>query len=357
LVDLYLSLTTVLRPQLEGRCDMDNMTYFLLSLPIISLFVERILEIFDLLIVRTIFPLWRSNPLPAPEMIIRLPDQLSEHTGNDALEKPLENKVHQEADRKESDANDTENKIVHSIGASKLEMKIGIEQAVEFQNQEMEFYYRQLIYYLTRYGVYLGDKMSASSKDIKSWDVPSKLSLFLERYIASLEKIFDKEPYSNDTIKDLLNYKPRLAIPTDNVTITRLEVLADYCYLRNQRTHMVFSLWKQRLYSLLGVAMGIFIVHIMFDMFDLYQLYQLFQQTHPDTFSPNMMNHLSTVIKTSLPFLMQNQAPFVPPIVLVTGVGVGFSSQPIHEFLYRSSRSGLVRRPPGIMPVETRNVP
>jgi hypothetical protein len=326
---------------------MDNMTYFLLSLPIISLFVERILEIFDLLIVRTIFPLWRSKPVPAPEMIIRLPVELSDQNTS---EKPLENKVNQEVGPEENNANDTENKIVHTIGASKLEMKIvTYKQAVECQTQEMELHYKQIIYYLKRYGAYLcWNTKCIPGKDISIWDIPS---VVLESRIASLEKI-DTLPYTDKTMSVLLNYDPRFSIQEKaSLTLTRLEVLADYCYLRNQRTHMVFSLWKQRVYSLLGIAIGILIVNGMFELF------QLYQQTQSDPSLFSMINNLSNLYKTSLPFLMQNQIPYVPPLVYITGAGVGLSSQPVHEFLYRGSGSSPVSRPHRITPVVTNDVP
>jgi len=319
-----------------------NIASVLFLFPVISLFVERALEMIDLLIVRTIFPLWRFKPVPAPGMIIRFPP------GKPARPNATEGSVKNEGDQGSGNdvnaSDDMKSKIVHTMGASEIEMKMDTyEQVSKCQNQEIEIYYRQLIYYLTRYGLYLGEAMGITDKDVSLWNMPIKWSLSLERCIAGCEKITDKEPYSSNTIRDDLNFDKRKS-PTDiehlHTLLTRLEVLVDYCYLRNQRTHMIFSLWKQRVYSLLGMVIGIIIVYIMYPLL-------------PEPFVS--LGNLPNAFKTALPYL--NGDTFNHVLVLVTGAGVGLGSQPVHEFLYRGSGASPVSRPHRITPVEFRNAP
>jgi hypothetical protein len=60
----------------------------------------------------------------------------------------------------------------------------------------------------------------------------------------------------------VLNAETTARPPEDEDSIPHLEILADYCYLRNQRIYESFSFFKRQVYFVLGAALGIYFARL-----------------------------------------------------------------------------------------------
>lgn len=113
----------------------------------------------------------------------------------------------------------------------------------------------------------------------------------------------------------------------------KLELLAEYCYLRNLHTYEAFSIWKRQLYFLLGLGLGIVIV----SLFDLASMLGLPDLT---TKEDNLLNDIE---------MLKAAGPGVKSIMINTalGGGLGAGSHPTHALVnYISGLSRPRRRRP-----------
>ena len=116
---------------------------------------------------------------------------------------------------------------------------------------------------------------------------------------------------------------------TENFTY-KLEMLANYCFLRNQQTYGAFTLWKKQLYFLLGLFLGVFWAYLL----------NIAKLVWPDDgntaaallslpihFGGNEINFASAM------FQQGNDIPFTPPNLYYNaflGAGAGIGASPTH---------------------------
>ena len=104
------------------------MTLSILILPLLSLFVERIIEFIDTWIVLQIFPWWVSEPTPPPKMLMPKPNKAI-WKGND--------------------------KITLTVEGNKAEIIISsYEEALYYYQREEKLHHQRLAFYIRKYGYF-----------------------------------------------------------------------------------------------------------------------------------------------------------------------------------------------------------
>ena len=291
---------------------------------LISLVVERLIEVFDWLIILNLFPWWRSAPRPP---LIKLPSRSSAEQGrDDNSDYPLAN-----ANAMQATSNDGEDDFGEA----------------EF-NDETEFvkpliaYRRRLIYYIIKYGYFLSEK--GLWQRLVNWVLGARnvypYSL-LEVWLAHREgvSLLPGAKEDENFVKRLVNdeeFAKRLLGPLplpqrkgsaepdpEIVLITQLQFWADYCYLRNQRTYQAFTRLKGQVYLFLGSVGGILLVNLF-----------------TSTITPE--NLLAWASSESSTLIVQQ--PGQPPnnwVRWILGGGSGSLSPVTHGFTRRIANAGL----------------
>ena len=240
--------------------------------PLFSLLVERFLELFDALVVLNVFPWWRSAPLPPPTMLLQEPFKEAWDCYGKATEgerytpetgewgEPTSQKSHSSGkvggkvalpgdDRVDKPVD----KIIYTIGSNKLELTITTYKEAKFYYQkEEELHQRRLVYYIAKYGYFLPKSQKGLRQRLFN------LALKVEAWLARREGVSHK---NKDVViaKCIQDIDLSQLSQYENLT-QKLELCADYCYLRNQRTYEAFSLVvKRQAYFVLGVLLGAYI--------------------------------------------------------------------------------------------------
>jgi hypothetical protein len=222
------------------------MLQWLVALPLISLLIERLLEVFDLLVTLNVFPFWRTAPAAPPRMFLQRPSRKTWRKGQQMGAPTMA---------------DTESaKVVHTIGSDTLEFPVSsYQEAVLYYEKEKALYRNRLKHYVNKYGHFLPRQASVTG-DL--WVQSSSWPLRLEAQLAVREKIPDvgKEAQFARLVRDVSI--DRMA--SDRSRIQTLEKLADYCYLRNQHTHAAFSFLKRQVYLVLSIGLGILVTELLY---------------------------------------------------------------------------------------------
>jgi len=243
--------------------------------PLFSLLVERFLELFDALVVLNLFPWWRSAPLPPPIMLLQEPlkeawDCYGKATGRErytpetgewgeptSQESHSSGKVGDKVALPGDDKVDKPvDKIIYTIGSSKLELTITTYKEAKFYYQkEEELHQRRLVYYIAKYGYFLPKSEKGLRQRLFN------LALKMEAWLASREGVShkNKDVVMAKCIQDIDLSK---LSQYDSLT-QKLDLCADYCYLRNQRTYEAFSFVKRQVYFVFGVLLGVCIANLL----------------------------------------------------------------------------------------------
>ncbi|MEJ2554847.1 MAG: hypothetical protein P8186_01170 [Anaerolineae bacterium] len=298
-------------------------------LPVLSLLIERILELVDIIFVSEFFSWWRSRPAPPPNMFLYVSPQNPTVSGT---RKPNMRPLGK----------------VQVAGASEIELNFNTHEDLEmYRQQERELHFRRLVYYIKRYGFYL---LEAEDSSIKFCRFPWQSLLkrqwrHLERYLACREGISDP-PFRKLRLAQVRGfvkvYDVKRDPPQSNEDLTDLELLANYCYLRNQRTREAFAVLKRQVYSLLGLGLGIIIAYsIKFDNLLLTQL------SSAGMLSSGALYNLTNFAQTSMTSLAQYSAPNVFQWGIYVGAGMlmGMGSQAVHGWATYNPNRPPQRRP------------
>lgn len=223
------------------------MLQWIIALPLISLFIERLLEVFDLLITLNLFPFWRSGPPPPPKIFLQRPSRKTWRKGQQPGAPPTV-----------ADAEPA--RVIHTIGSDTLEFPVSsFQEAVLYYEKEKALYRNRLKHYVNKYGHFL-PKQASVTGDL--WMQSSSWPLRLEMRLASRERIPDvgKEAQFARLARDVSIDK----MVSDRNRIQTLEKLADYCYLRNQHTYAAFCFLKRQVYLVLSIGLGILFAELLY---------------------------------------------------------------------------------------------
>jgi hypothetical protein len=223
------------------------MLQWIVALPLISVLIERLLEVFDLLVTLNLLPFWRTAPPPPPRMFLQRPSRKTWRKG----QQPGTPSVMSESEQA---------RVVHAIGSDTLEFPVSsYQEAVLYYEKEKALYRNRLKHYVNKYGHFLPHQASVTG-DL--WVQSSSWPLRLESRLARQERIPDvgKEAQFARLIRDvsldtMINERTRIQI---------LEKLTDYCYLRNHYTYLAFSFLKRQVYLVLGMVLGVLIVEVLY---------------------------------------------------------------------------------------------
>jgi hypothetical protein len=223
------------------------MLQWMIALPLISLFIERLLEVFDLLITLNLFPFWRSGPPPPPRMFLQRPSRKAWRRGQRPGTPPTA-----------ADAEPA--KVIHTIGSDTLEFPVSsFQEAVLYYEKEKALYRNRLKHYVNKYGHFLPRQASVTG-DL--WVQSSSWPLRLEARLAARERIPDvgKEAQFARLARDVSIDK----MVSDRNRIQTLEKLTDYCYLRNHHTYAAFSFLKRQVYLVFSIGLGILFAELLY---------------------------------------------------------------------------------------------
>jgi hypothetical protein len=129
---------------------MDMVLKLAVVVPLFSLFIERVLELIDAIVVLNLFPWWRSAPLSPPSMLLQKPSEEAWGHSKKATEggEEVEKSTPQPFD-----------KIIYTVGSNKLELTINTYQEAKFYyEREEKLYQQRLVYYIAKYGYFLLDR-------------------------------------------------------------------------------------------------------------------------------------------------------------------------------------------------------
>lgn len=290
---------------------------------LLSLVVERLSELFDRLVVLNLFPWWRSAPTPP---LIKIPPKPHEQDG-DGYPKGILTASNTALATQSDDEDNVD------------EVELGDE--TEFV-EPLIAYRRRLIYYIIKYGYFLSEKgllqrLINWALDTRNAYPYSLLEVLLarregvallpgtERDEKFVKKLINDEDFAKKLLGPLSVEQKSSEANLEIALITKLQLWADYCYLRNQRTYNAFSSLKGQVYLFFGTILGIVIVNLLTWAFT----------------SENLLAWASP--QSSILITQQPSQPANNWVRWILGGGSGALSPVTHGFTRRIANAGLRR--------------
>lgn len=242
---------------------------------VIAFIVERVIDLFDKIIVLNLFPWWRAIPEPPPV---------------DPVDELIEKLVTEQPGRLAS---------VSEFKAAFLPDEIAIAYLILYPE-----YPRQLVYYIVKYGYFLSqhglwqqvirwvvndETFPYPYSLVENWLARQEgISHFPERDTKFAECLVNDGDYVEivlDSLKPLRRQPTEITeskkspiqsrshscagepIPEIGELIGKLQIWADYCYQRNQRTSEAFAKIKHQVYLVTGAVLGIFLIEVLLPLF------------------------------------------------------------------------------------------